>query len=99
MISVTKTAKLNEMVVIISAAKTAMLDEMIPMIDAPNERVNEKNENITTIADSAKEALENLRHHAGSGWSDWSLLDDSDSQSLKERVEHLERGYLVGFPN
>ena len=99
MISATKTAMLNEMTVMISAAKTAMFDEMMPMIDALNERVNEMSEKITTIADSAQEALKNLRHHAGSDWSDWSLPDDSDFQSLKERVEHLERGYLVGFPN
>ena len=28
--------------------------------------------------------------------SDWSLLDDSDFQSLKERVEQLERGSHSG---
>ena len=83
----------------ISATKTATLNEIMPMTNARNERVKEMNEKITRVADSAQEALENLRRNAGSDWGDWSLLDDSDFQSLKERVEHLERGYLVGFPN
>ena len=61
-----------------------------------NERVNETNEETTTIADSAQEAFESLRHHAGSDWSDWSLLDDSGFQNLKERVEHLEGATSLG---
>ena len=57
------------------ATKTDMLNDMMPLIDALHARRNEMGEKSTTIAGSAQEAFENLRHHAGSDWSDWSLLD------------------------
>ena len=71
----------------------------MPLIDDLSARLNEMNEKITNIVDRAQEALENLRHNAGSDWSDWSLLDESDFQILKERVEQLGGGYLVRPPN
>ena len=83
----------------IFAMKTAMLDEMMPMIDDLNARLNEMNGEITNIADSAQEALENLRQNAGSDWSDWSLLEDSDFQELKEKVEHFEGMEIVSSLN
>ena len=73
-----------------------MLDQVLPLIEAFGRRVDEPKEHITTVADIAQEALDNLRQNYGSDWSDWSLLDDSDFQEMKERVKQLERGSPMG---